>query len=106
MAKSLCFASFWTGILYSESSLCAAWDIVKKFSSEDILGLYKSVPRDGFKTKFRKKSILGLAKEILKISQSGLIERKKMDKNKKNEAYFLDPLFLELKRKKLHQKSF
>ena len=99
--QSLCaLPAFWTGILYSDSSLCAAWDIVKKFSSEDILGLYKSVPRDGFKTKFRKKNILGLAQEILKISQSGLIERKKMDKNKKNEAHFLDPLFLRVKKKK------
>ena len=60
----------------------------------------KSVVSNINRSERRKKNILGLAKEILKISQSGLIERKKMDKNKKNEAHFLDPLFLRVKKKK------
>ena len=50
------------------------------------------VPRYGFQTEFRGKTVQDMAKDILEISRAGLNTRAKMDSHGENETVFLQEL--------------
>ncbi|MEM1106566.1 MAG: glutamate--cysteine ligase [Pseudomonadota bacterium] len=87
------FSAFWTGILYSQASLDAAWDLVKGWSapqreamrqSAGVLGLCTPTP-DG-------RSFQDLAKDVLAISRAGLAARAKLSTSGDDETGFLGEL--------------
>ena len=83
-------AAFWTGIIYDSTSLLSALDLMKNWTNEDRLSLNLNVPKYGLNTKFQNQKILDVAKELLKISESGLKRRNKLSTNKKyDETYYL-----------------
>lgn len=92
--KRLCaFSAFWTGILYSQSSLNAAWDLVKSWTSADremmrlgsaLLGLQTKVP-DG-------RTFQEFATEVLTISRDGLKRREKKSSSGEDETGYLSAL--------------
>jgi len=84
--------AFWVGILYDTSALNAAWDYVKDWTAEERLLMRVDVPKQGFQTAFRGKTMQDIAKDILKISRSGLNARAKMNSHGENETVFLQEL--------------
>ena len=83
-------AAFWAGIIYDSTSLLSALDLMKNWTNEDRLSLNLNVPKYGLNTKFQNQKILDVAKELLKISESGLKRRNKLSTNKKyDETYYL-----------------
>ncbi|MDY0021390.1 glutamate--cysteine ligase, partial [Arenimonas caeni] len=64
--------AFWTGLLYDDAALDAAWDLVKDFTLEERHALRDGVPRHALKLPFRGRSVRELALEALKISGQGL----------------------------------
>lgn len=92
--KRLCaFSAFWTGILYSQPSLLAAWDLVKSWTSADremmrlgsaLLGLQTKVP-DG-------RTFQEFATEVLTISRDGLKRRDKKSSSGEDETGYLSAL--------------
>jgi len=84
--------AFWVGLLYDDSALDAAWDVVKSWTEEERHILRRDVPRDGLKTSIRRHSLRDLAREILKISRYGLERRAKLSEAKQDETHFLEPL--------------
>lgn len=74
-----------TGLLYEQSSLDAAWDIVKTWDKETRNFLYHEVIHKGFKTVIAKNiTAQDIAKEILDIARAGLRTRNQ------NEELYLD----------------
>ncbi|WP_374604700.1 glutamate--cysteine ligase [Arenimonas sp.] len=84
--------AFWTGLLYDDAALDAAWDLVKDFSREERHALRDGVPRHGFKLPFRNATLRELALEALKISGQGLARRNRLNSSGASEAVFLEPL--------------
>ncbi|MGH8086499.1 MAG: glutamate--cysteine ligase [Lysobacter sp.] len=89
--------AFWTGLLYDDTALDAAWDLVKDFSLAEIHALRDGVPRHAFKLPARigKTSggtVLDLAREAVKISAHGLARRARLNDNGSDESIFLGPL--------------
>jgi glutamate--cysteine ligase len=84
--------AFWVGLLYDDSALDAAWDLVKDFSLPERHALRDGVPRQGLKLPFRGASVRELALEALKISAHGLARRNQLNANGTSEAVFLEPL--------------
>ena len=84
--------AFWVGLLYDDTALDAAWDLVKNFSMAERHALRDGVPRHGFKLPFRNGSVRDLALEALKISAHGLARRERYNSGGANEAIFLEPL--------------
>ena len=84
--------AFWTGLLYDDAALDAAWDLVKDFSREERHALRDGVPKHGFKLPFRGATLRELALEALKISGQGLARRNRLNKSGASEAVFLEPL--------------
>lgn len=84
--------AFWVGLLYDQTALDAAWDLVKDFTMEERNHLRDSVPKMGFKVPFRNNSLRELALEALKISGMGLQRRNRLNSTGASEAVFIEPL--------------
>jgi glutamate--cysteine ligase len=84
--------AFWTGLLYDDTALDAAWDLVKDFTMEERNALRDGVPRHALKLPFRGATVRELALEALKIAAHGLKRRAILNANGADEAVFLEPL--------------
>ncbi len=67
--------ALWVGLLYDQSALDAAWDVVKGWTAEERDSLRNSVPRTGFATPFRRMKLLDIAREVSAIAHEGLKAR-------------------------------
>jgi glutamate--cysteine ligase len=91
--RRLCaLPAFWTGLLYHQPSLDAAWDLVKNWTAEDRENLRASVPREGLRAKIRGRTVLQVATECLALSRTGLQARALTGCKGRGEASFLDVL--------------
>jgi glutamate--cysteine ligase len=84
--------AFWVGLLYDDTALDAAWDLVKDFSMAERHALRDGVPRHGFALPFRTGTLLDLAREALKIAGHGLRRRARTNSNGADETIFLEPM--------------
>jgi glutamate--cysteine ligase len=84
--------AFWTGLLYDDAALDAAWDLVKDFSLAERNQLRDGVPRLALKTPFRDGTLRDLALQALKISAAGLQRRNRLSAHGSDERHFLTPL--------------
>ena len=84
--------AFWTGLLYDQTALDAAWDMVKDWTEEERQNLRETVPTLGLQTPFRNGTINDLAKQALEISRTGLNARGKTNAHGENETVFLQDL--------------
>jgi len=85
--------AFWVGLIYNDDNLAACWDIVKDWTAEERQKLRDDVPKLGFKATIRGRSLLHLAKQTLELSERGLVARKRLDRNGRDETRYLRPLF-------------
>ena len=92
-SRNLCaLPAFWVGLLYDEESFANAVSFVADWSFDEIKELRSIVPFKGLKTPFRDSNLQEVAKDILKISERGLINRALYDGSGNSEAIFLRPL--------------
>ena len=63
--------AFWVGLLYDDTSLDAAWDIVKHWNAAERQALRDDVPRFGFKARIRDRYLFEIAKECLALAHAG-----------------------------------
>ena len=84
--------AFWTGLLYHQPSVDAAYDLVKDWTAEERQQLRNEVPRLALKTPFRDGAVLGVAREAVKLAAAGLKARGHTDFITGDESIFLQPL--------------
>ena len=84
--------AFWTGLLYDQMSLDAAWDLVKDWTVEERQHLRDAVPRTALQTPFRSGIVLDVARQALSISLAGLRNRRVRDAQGRDETHFLEPV--------------
>jgi len=92
--KICALPAFWVGLLYSQSSLDAAWDLCKKWTVEERENLRVLSSIHGLDGSSDKISLRDISSKLLLISQNGLNERNNLSNNKfpSNEIHFLDTL--------------
>jgi glutamate--cysteine ligase len=84
--------AFWVGLLYDQTALDAAWDLVKDFGMDERNALRDQVPKLGLHVPFRNGTLRDLAREALKISAEGLRRRAALNSQGVDETRFLDPV--------------
>ena len=84
--------ALWAGLLYDQTALDAAWDLVKDWTAEEREAMRASVPVLAFKTPFRDTNVLDLARQMLTISTAGLAVARRAALGIKSEKGFLEPL--------------
>ena len=68
-------SAFWTGLLYDETSLDGAWELVKSWSAEDREQLRADVPKQALKARIAGRSVQDVARDALALSRAGLQRR-------------------------------
>ncbi|TCM17316.1 glutamate--cysteine ligase [Novosphingobium sp. PhB165] len=85
--------AFWVGLLYDQTALDAAWDLVKDWDMEGREELRNSVPKLGLDAPLPGGGTLrDIAGEVLNISRSGLAARNRLNAGGDNETGYLEPL--------------
>ena len=84
--------AFWVGLIYDDANLDACWQMVKDWTAAERQALRDAVPRHGFKAMIRGRSLLDLARELLELAEAGLMRRKRLDQNGRDETRYLRPL--------------
>ncbi len=91
--RRLCaFPALWTGLLYEQSSLDAAWDLVKDWTAAERQQLRDDVPAQGLKAMIRGRTVRDIAGEVLKLARAGLEARQRTGCKGKTETTFLEVL--------------
>jgi glutamate--cysteine ligase len=92
--NTLCaLPAFWVGLLYDDTALDAAWDLVKGWTADEREGMRLAAAMHGLRAGYDgDRSMRDLALEVLKISRSGLNARARLNGHGENEAHFLDEL--------------
>ena len=74
--RRLCaLPAFWVGLMYDQTALDAAWDLVKGFDAETREGLRVAASVDGLQAEVNGVKMLDLARDAVAISQAGLTAR-------------------------------
>jgi len=85
-------SAFWVGLLYDQTALDVAWDLVKDFSLAERHALRDGVPRHAFKLPFRDGTVLDLSRRALEISAHGLARRARLNQHGADESIYLEPM--------------
>ncbi len=89
-SRILALPAFWVGVLYDDSALAAAWDLVKDWTSEERLDLRDSVPKAGLAARIRNLTVLDIAREAVAIARTGLSARARLDESGADETQYLE----------------
>ncbi len=83
--------AFWVGLIYDAGVLDDAWRLVEDWTIEEHEYLRQEVPRHALHTKFRGRSMLELARDVLALAREGLRRRAVRDRSGRDETHFLVP---------------
>ena len=90
---SLCaLPALWTGVLYDDAALEAAWDLCKGWTRDDRASLRVDAARLGLKTVVAGRTLQDVAKDLVAISREGLRRRNRLNGGMLDETVFLKPL--------------
>jgi glutamate--cysteine ligase len=84
--------AFWAGILYDETALDQAWEMVRDWTAEERDALRAGVPKSALATPFRTTTVCALARQALAISRQGLANRRRLNDQNQDETMYLAPL--------------
>ena len=85
--------ALWVGLLYDDTALGAAWDMVKNWSYVDIARLRDDVARQALGARIGNRTVKEFAREVLSIAADGLSRRAALDWVGESEVHFLGALF-------------
>jgi glutamate--cysteine ligase len=71
--------ALWVGLLYDDTALDAAHDLIRGWSMAELEELRRIVPVQGLKAPFRGRTVQDLAREVLEIASQGLKARGRLD---------------------------
>ncbi len=92
--RRLCaLPAFWVGLLYDQTSLDAAWDLVSDWNDQERQQLRDDVPTQGLSATIRGQSLNELVLTVLELSSNGLKRRARPSEQGQDESRFLEPLF-------------
>jgi len=85
--------ALWVGLLYDDTALDAAWDLVRHWSMDEREALRDAVPKLALDAPLPGGGkLLDLAREAIEIARRGLVSRARLNSSGDSEAGFLEPL--------------
>ncbi|SON54525.1 Glutamate-cysteine ligase GshA [Hartmannibacter diazotrophicus] len=84
--------AFWVGLLYDETALDAALDLVKDWTTDEMQDLRDRVPTTALATEFRGRTVHQIARDVVSIARGGLARRARLNSGGYDETQYLDPV--------------
>jgi glutamate--cysteine ligase len=88
----LALPALWAGLLYDETALDGAWQLVKSWSEQQRSALRADVPRLGLKAEVAGRKVRDVASDVLALARGGLARRAHLDVSGADETAYLDYL--------------
>jgi glutamate--cysteine ligase len=88
----LALPAFWAGIFYDDTSLDAAWDLVKNWTAAERQALRDAVPKAGLAATVQGRTVFQVARDALELARAGLARRRRLDIGGHDETIYLDVL--------------
>ncbi|UJW85226.1 glutamate--cysteine ligase [Devosia sp. SL43] len=85
-------SAFWTGLLYDQVSLEAAYELIEPWTREERENLRREVPRLGLMTPHDRSNLYDVAAQAVGIAEAGLVRRDRRNAQGKDESIHLAPL--------------
>ncbi|WP_240232414.1 glutamate--cysteine ligase [Devosia lacusdianchii] len=85
-------SAFWTGLLYDEISLEAAYEMIKPWTQDERDHMRREVPRLGLMTPHDRSNLYDVAAQAVGIAEAGLVRRDRRNAQGKDETIHLAPL--------------
>jgi glutamate--cysteine ligase len=85
-------AAFWTGLLYDETALAGALDLVRDWDAAEREALRATAPRLGLAARVAGRNLGEVAAEALTLARRGLQARARRDESDQDESRYLRPL--------------
>ncbi|MDB5612673.1 MAG: glutamate--cysteine ligase [Devosia sp.] len=85
-------SAFWTGLLYDDVSLEAAYELIEPWSAEERDHMRREVPRLGLETPHDRSNVYDIAAQAVGIAEAGLVRRNRLNAQGKDETIHLAPL--------------
>lgn len=82
-------SAFWTGLLYDETALDDAWELVRRWSAEQREQLRADVPRRALKAEIAGRTVQEIARDALALAKDGLKRRAHRDEAGRDETHHL-----------------
>jgi glutamate--cysteine ligase len=84
--------ALWTGVLYDDAALAAAWDLCKSWTVQDHNAVRADVARRGLKAEVGGRTVQAVAKDLLAIARAGLKARNRLSGGLIDETGYLGDL--------------
>ncbi len=84
--------ALWTGLLYDQTSLEGAKELVRTWTAEERQALKDAVPKTALATKFRDQTVLDIARQVVQLARDGLRRRAIPGNGSPDEAAYLGPV--------------
>lgn len=81
--------ALWVGLLYDQTALDAAWDLVKSWTAEERQQLRDAVPAAALNAQFRRGVLRDIAAEAVAIARAGLKGRGRLNARQQDETIHL-----------------
>jgi glutamate--cysteine ligase len=92
--RRLCaLPALWVGLLYDQTALDAAYDLIADWTPEEREAMRAEVPKLGLDTRIRSRTLRDVALEMLDFAREGLHRRARRDACGEDETHYLDALF-------------
>jgi len=88
----LALPALWAGLLYDSAALDGAASLIASWTAEERQAMRDAVPRLGLKTPFRGRTLREVAREVLALSEGGLLRRARLNNKGEDETRALKPL--------------
>jgi glutamate--cysteine ligase len=85
-------SAFWVGLLYDQTALDSAWDLVKSWTSSQREQLRNDVPKQAFAAVVNGQTVRDVTRQALAIARDGLKRRARIDASGCDETTYVDPL--------------
>jgi glutamate--cysteine ligase len=91
--RRLCaLPALWVGLLYDQTSLDAAKELIATWTEEERQALRDAVPKTALATPFRNRTVLDIAKDVVGLARDGLKRRAVAGNGAADEAGYIGPI--------------
>jgi glutamate--cysteine ligase len=85
-------SAFWTGLLYDDIALEAAYEMIKPWTREERNRLRHDVPKLGLDAHHDRSNVYDVAAQAVGIAEAGLVRRNRLDGQGRDESIHMAPL--------------
>jgi glutamate--cysteine ligase len=88
-ARLCALSALWAGLLYDQTALDGAWELVKGWTAAERQALRCAVPMLGLKAPIRNTTAQKVARDMVALARAGLSRRNNLNSSGDNETIFL-----------------